>query len=70
MKNYYSSLARDKMCEAQSALEKADEYVALASRDGSDFGFRRNLAKSKKLIARELERLATIMADVDLSPEA
>ncbi len=69
MKNYYSSLARDKMREAQSALEKADEYVALASRDGNDYGFRRNLAKSKKLIARELERLATIMADTDLSPE-
>lgn len=68
MKNYYSSLARSKMIEAQSALEKADEYLAIASRDKNmDFGFRKTLSTLKKKLAGELERLANVMADKDLS---
>lgn len=68
MKNYYSSLARSKMIEAQAALEKADEYLAIASRDKNmDFGFRKTLSTMKKKLAGELERLANVMADKDLS---
>lgn len=68
MKNYYNSLARSKMMEAQTALEKADEYLALATRDNdSDFGFRKVLASLKKKLASELQRLANVMADKSLS---
>jgi len=69
MDNYYNSLAREQMMKAQTALEKADEYLAIASRKsiGGDYGFRRNLGTLKRKIANELARLANIMADKDLS---
>jgi hypothetical protein len=72
MSNYYNSLAREQMMKAQTALEKADEYLAIASRDngGFDINFRKSIAQLKKKLYAELERLANVMADKDLSGES
>ncbi len=68
MDNYYNSLAREQMMKAQTALEKADEYLALAVRkDSFDLSFRKNISSLKKKLYSELERLANVMADKDLS---
>lgn len=68
MDNYYNSLAREQMMKAQTALEKADEYLAIASRkNGSDMNFRKSISQLKKKLYSELERLANVMADKDLS---
>ena len=68
MDNYYNSLAREQMMKAQTALEKADEYLALAVRkDSSDLNFRKNISSLKKKLYSELERLANVMADKYLS---
>jgi hypothetical protein len=68
MDNYYNSLAREQMMKAQTALEKADEYLALAVRkDSFDLNFRKNISSLKKKLYSELERLANVMADKDLS---
>ena len=49
MDNYYNSLAREQMMKAQTALEKADEYLAIASRKtGFDMNFRKSIAQLKK----------------------
>ncbi len=68
MDNYYNSLAREQMMKAQTALEKADEYIAIASRKNNfDMGFRKSLSTLKKKLSGELERLANVMQDKDLS---
>lgn len=68
MDDYYNSLAREQMIKAQTALEKADAYIAIASRkDNFDMGFRKSLSTLKKKLSRELERLANVMQDEDLS---
>lgn len=68
MNNYYNSLAREQMMKAQTALEKADEYLALAVRkDVFDLNFRKNISSLKKKLYSELERLSNVMADKDLS---
>ena len=68
MENYYLSLARSMMSDALAKLEKADEYLALASRKrNNDYDFRRNLRTSKRKIAAEMERAANVMQDKCLS---
>lgn len=58
------------MSDALAKLEKADEYLALASRKrNNDYGFRRNLRISKRKISSELERVSNVMQDKSLSDD-
>lgn len=64
--NYYLSLARSMMVEAQSKLEKAEEYLALAARkevDGSDWGLISDNRKAKHKVSSTLERIVGMMKD-------
>lgn len=58
------------MMKAQTALEKLDEYLALAIRkSGFDMNFRKSISQLKKKLYSELERLSNVMADKDISSD-
>ena len=61
MNNYYNSLAREQMMIAQTAFEKADEYLAIASRNStSDMNFRKSIAQLKKNYMKNQNDLPTL----------
>lgn len=63
LSNYYLSLARSMMMDAQAKLEKADEYFALATRDSAGYGLQRRMKVTKGRLRAELDRTAALMAD-------